>query len=136
MKTPTYTVNFHDAESYVGNRPWVDLYLDGPGGPRGRKRALIANALVDTGADYSQLPMHAAQYVGLDPHIRDRQVLISTAGGKVLMHRLDVDLTLLGRTVTVRVHFGPLAVPLIGRQTLLVAMHTVGFQGKRWLQEW
>lgn len=129
-------VDYDDDEPYVGNRPVVDLILHGPGGPKGATTAPVAVALVDTGADYGQLELNLAQYVGLDPVNQGVSRTVATAGGLVTVHELVVDLEFLGQTLSVPVHFASGAAPLLGRQGLFQAVQAAGFETTEWLQQW
>jgi len=131
-------VSYDDDQSYFQNRPVVDqVTLHGPGGPGGNTTfTLLNSALVDTGADYSQLDTAAAAYVGLDPVMNGTRVQVATAGGLVWLHELTVDLELLGQRLQVTVHFGAGAAPLLGRQGLFLAVQAAGFGTKDWLQQW
>jgi predicted aspartyl protease len=129
-------VDYDDDEPYVGNRPVVDLILHGPGGPKGATTAPVAVALVDTGADYGQLDLNLALYVGLDPVNQGVPVTVATAGGLVALHELVVDLEFLGQTLPVAVHFASGAAPLLGRQGLFQAVQAAGFETTEWLQQW
>ncbi|GEM_PF-4982653 len=131
-------VSYDDDQAYILNRPILDqLTLHGPGGPRGTTTFTVLNSvLVDTGADYTQLDIAAAAYVGLDPVASGRRVRVATAGGVVPLHELDVDLEFLGRRVQATVHFGAGAVPLLGRQGLFRAVSAAGFETSEWLQQW
>jgi predicted aspartyl protease len=129
-------VDYDDDEPYVGNRPVVDLILHGPGGPKGATTAPVAVALVDTGADYGQLDLNLALYVGLDPVSQGVPVTVATAGGLVALHELVVDVEFLGQILPVTVHFASGAAPLLGRQGLFQAVQAAGFETTEWLQRW
>lgn len=129
------TVVFDASEPYVGSRPVIDMELHGPGGPYGTVFP-IANAIVDTGADYTQLEIAAAVNVGLDPANDGRIVSIATAGGVVQVHELDVEVECLGQRLTIRAHFSLGAAPLLGRQGLFLFAEGAGFETTEWLQRW
>lgn len=129
-------VDYDDYEPYVGNRPFVDVVLHGPGGRQGQTTCPLVAALVDTGADYTQLDLGLAYYVGLDPVANGVLVTVATAGGLVKLHELDVELEFLGQLVTVTAHFQTAAAPLLGRQGLFMALEAAGFESGEWLQKW
>ena len=134
--TVTRQVTYDDYQPYVKNGPVVDLTLHGPGGPNGAKTAPVAVAIVDTGADYAQLNLNLATYVGLDPVNNGQPIKVATAGGTVTLHELVVDLELLGQTLQVTVHFGSGAAALLGLQGLFQAVQAAGFDTTEWLQQW
>lgn len=129
-------VDYDDYQPYVKNGPMVDLTLHGPGGPNGATTAQTAHAIVDAGADYVQLEVNLALYVGLDPVAQGTPVWVATAGGPVKLHELVVDLEFLGQILPVTVHFGSGAAPLLGLQGLFQAVQAAGFDRKEWLQQW
>jgi predicted aspartyl protease len=131
-------VAFDDSEPYVGNRPYTTVLLRGPGGTTaagGRYGTAVKFvALVDTGADYMQLPTEAAINVGLGPALATAtRSTINTAGGVVTRQRLLVDLEVRGIRVNVPTDFGPGAYPLLGRQALFAAIGKAGFTTSDWL---
>jgi len=136
MARPARQIDYDDQRPYKGNGPVVDLILHGPGGPYGVTTAPVAVALVDTGADYAQLDLSLALYVGLDPVSNGKSVIVATAGGLVRLHELLVDLEFLGQTLPVTVHFGSRARPLLGFQGLFQAVQAAGFERTEWLQRW
>jgi hypothetical protein len=132
---PSRTVNFDDDELYVGNRPVVDLVLYGPGGPQGHTSLPIAAALVDTGADFSQLDIAGAQHVGLDPTTQGRHVRVATAGGLVWLWQMPADIEVLGHKVRIEVQFGSGAASIFGREGIFQALEQAGFTTRDWLQK-
>ena len=96
----------------------------------------IAAALVDTGADFSQLDMASAQHVGLDPTTQGRQVQVATAGGLVWLWQMPADIEVLGpEKVRVEVQFGNGAASIFGREGVFQAVEQAGFTTRDWLQK-
>ena len=122
------TITFSASLSFVGNRPFADVKLNPthPGAPTHK-------CLVDTGADFLQLPLSAATKSGLSMATATAH-LVSTASGTVTLQRLNgVTVEIEGKTVKVPVLFDPTnkAPPLAGRGVLLPAFD-VGMQPKAW----
>lgn len=119
-------IDFQNSISYIGNRPYADVRL-GSASP-------TYKCLVDTGADYLQLPASAAAAIGLSlanavPHS------VTTASGTTIFRLLPkVSVDIEGQRVNVDVLFDPTdrAPPLAGRGVLLAAFE-LGFQPTKWL---
>jgi predicted aspartyl protease len=126
-------VDYDDDERYVANRPRAAMVLHGPGGSHGTTAAF--SALVDTGADYCQLPEEAARRIGLLPQQGTRVGLL-TAGGRVSRWRLPVDVDIEGERVRVPVDFDRGAKPLLGRTGIFAALDGIGFTRVDWLAKW
>ena len=128
------TVRFDDHEPY--NRlgaPRGRITLKDKGGPHAADYTTWS--LVDTGADHLYLPTQAASLTGLSLANAGR-TRIMTTGGSMTMHRLDVDVEVLGVRMLTRCYFAPNVRPLIGRTALLKAVETAGFNSTEWLIEW
>ncbi len=123
------SINFPNNAAFVGNRPYADIILH-----PGQGNSAVHKCLVDTGADYLQLPARAATAIGLSLH-QASSFQVNTAGGTVsnllLMHQVPVSIE--GYIVTVDVLFDPsnTALPLAGRNILLAAFD-IGFQPSTW----
>lgn len=128
---PPRSVSFDDDDPYLGNRPHVDLILFCPAGP-----VQIKNALVDTGADYTQVDLGVASQAGLAPHQQGVPISLATAGGAVSAYLMRVTVEVLGHQVGMQVCFAPNANPLLGRQGIFSVMDDVGFTPGDWLQKW
>lgn len=127
MTTVTYTSAF----GLTGNRPMADVYLQ-PSHPN----SSVWVSLVDTGADYLQLPAAAAKAVGISLSGVPTQS-VQTAGGTVsLPFVANLDVEIEGYVVKADVLFDPSSSssvgPLLGRQALLAA-YEVGFNASAWL---
>ena len=127
------TVEFDDVEPNRSQLPQADVVLMGPGGPHGAGWGALA--IMDTGADISQLPSEAAAGVGIEVGIGPT-VVLATAGGLVHRHRVRVDILIQGVDLTVDVDFAPGVRPLIGRSTMFALMDSVGFEPSEWLMKW
>jgi predicted aspartyl protease len=123
------TVSYTSSRRFSGNRPYGEVILRGPTGSTPK-----ILALVDTGADYLQLPASAASTVGLSLKV-GRSTIVRTAWGMAsmtLLHGIDVDVE--GANVNVDVLFHPSSMSraLLGRQALLRAVEA-GFTKHEWL---
>lgn len=127
------TVDFDDGVPYASRRPMGTVVLNGPGGIHGHRWQAIA--LVDTGADFLHLPEEAATAVGISL-VNVQQVNLLTAGGKVHMKQLKVDVEIQGILVNIPVNFAKNALPLIGRQAIFAILNTTGFSTSEWLLDW
>ncbi len=122
------TITFPNLVAFVGNRPYADVRLNPKSGSPTYK------CLVDTGADYLQLPASAAAASGLSlktaiPHP------VTTAGGTAVLSRLPaVAVNIEGQTVTVDVLFDPTnkSPPLAGRGVLIAAFE-LGVRSRDWI---
>ncbi|SEO36753.1 retropepsin-like aspartic protease [Mucilaginibacter sp. OK283] len=126
-------VTFPNSKLYVGSslKPLADVVLIGPGGRRFR----IAAALVDTGADFFQVPESAARAVGLLPGGTYTVVSVRTAGGIITMKKLSaVQIEIESALVTIEVLCSPLGIstPLVGRNALR-ALSNIGFSTIDWM---
>jgi predicted aspartyl protease len=127
-KRPT-TANYTDVEAFIGNRPHsvsvavVTLKYRSP---------VFANALVDTGADHSVLPVRVARAAKLTiPAAK----MFPTLGGSVRVHEVrNCTLEVEGMTVRVTVLFDPSGTlaPILGRDALL-ARCEFGFNSSEWM---
>ena len=122
-------MTFPNSASFVGNRPYADVVLN-PSYPG----AVTHKCLVDTGADFLQLPARAAAACGLSLGGAANFVIGTAGGGVNTMLRLaKVTVQIEGYLVIVDVLFDPTntALPLAGRNVLLAAFD-MGFQPSMW----
>lgn len=122
---------FARSAAFVGNRPYADVRLVDLAG---LQNSATHKCLVDTGADYLQLPALAAQAAGLD--LSNATVhQVGTAGGKVVQLLLmrQVRVVIERRRIEVDVMFDPsnTALPLAGRNVLLTPFN-IGFDDRAW----
>jgi len=123
------TVNYNSSSQYSGNRPYADVVLN-PSHPN----APTHKCLVDTGADYLQLPASAASTVGMSLATATNKS-VTTVAGTVNLHFVSgVSVSIEGHPVTVDVLFDPTntTMAIAGRQVLLRAFD-LGFNIKEWL---
>lgn len=118
------TINFVNQRSYTGNRPYADVVL--------LTNGTTHKCLVDTGADYLQLPAAVASPSVLAGAI---SMPVSTVAGTInlqMVKNLKVEIE--GYPVVVDVLFDPTntVMPIAGRQLLLAAFD-LGFQTSSWL---
>jgi predicted aspartyl protease len=122
------TVNYTNSVPYNGNRPYADVVVVGGGNP-------TYKALVDTGADYLQLPIAAMTSAGISASAGS-PVSIRTAAGTMTTMTLVKGVKVKIETVTVPVDivFNPYggSGAYLGRQALLAAFEA-GFKVKEWL---
>lgn len=123
------TISFPNSRPYSGNRPYADVILNPsfPGGPTHK-------CLVDTGADYLQLPASAAPLAGISLIGAAPTSVSTVAGATTLQLVKGVDVDIEGYSVTVDVLFDPTnsSLPIAGRQLLLKAFD-LGFNNTHWL---
>jgi predicted aspartyl protease len=93
----------------------------------------FAQVLVDSGADYVQLPMWAAQQVGLN-FSNAKTLRVNGATGSALMNLLaQITIEIEGKQVSVEVLFDPSqGRPLLGRNALRVLGNEYGFDLTDW----
>lgn len=124
MKKITFSASF----SFVGNRPFTDVKLNPTysGSPTHK-------CLVDTGADFLQLPISAAAKAGLSMATATLYS-VSTASGTVTLQRLNgVTVEIEGKAVTVPVLFDPTnTAPLLAGRGVLLSAFDIGMQPKAW----
>lgn len=126
------TINFPNSSKYSGNRPYADVVLQSGSGNNPTHKCLV-----DTGADYLQLPSSAATSVGLGHLLASAvatNVKIAGGGSVVMQLAHSVSVIIEGYPVTVSVLFDPSnsGPVLLGRQALLAAVEA-GFNTKEWL---
>ncbi|MGO4477099.1 hypothetical protein AB4Z32_12705 [Massilia sp. 2TAF26] len=123
------TFHFPNNAGFVGNRPFADVVLN-----PSSSSTPTHKCLVDTGADYLQLPLLAATASGLSL-VGATNFPISTASGAVsmLLKLSAVPVDIEGYLVSVDVLFDPTntALPLAGRNVLLAAFD-LGFETATW----
>jgi predicted aspartyl protease len=112
------TVKFNDVLLFHNdNRPYVDVKIVTS------SASVTIKCLVDTGADYLQLPDVFANQAGLSLHNATTKRVKSAGGVKTTMQLMqNVDVELEGKRFSVDVMFGPHdCMCLAGRQALLTA---------------
>jgi hypothetical protein len=123
------TITFPNSSLYSGNRPYADVILNPtfPGAPTHK-------CLVDSGADYLQLPASAAGSVGVALIGAAATTVTTVAGAATLQLVPGLLVDIEGYRVTVDVLFDPTnsTFPIAGRQLLLSAFD-VGLNNTHWL---
>jgi len=129
MTTVTYT----HQRSYLGNRPYSNVTLLGVAG----NPNVNFSALVDTGADYLQLPESAAITAGIDLSRSVPKPVHGATGTAVFIFVTGIDFEIEGKVVVVDALFDPTnsSSALLGRQALLAAVEA-GFNASEWLWEY
>lgn len=114
----------------ANNRPYAELIF--PAAPRSRRLW----ALVDSGADYLQLPSQFAQRIGVNVSTHGKAVSMAVAGGGTVqfIRVPSVPVQIEGKLVRVDCLFSPnqAATPLLGRTAFLAAID-VGIDVNGWL---
>lgn len=135
-------VTYTNQRPYSGNRPYSNITLLGvtpyPGYGYGTYPNVNFWALVDTGADYLQLPISAAITAGIDLNRKGTQKTVHGATGTAtLIFVTGVNVEIEGKTVVVDAFFDPTnsSSALLGRQALLAAVEA-GFNANEWLWEY
>lgn len=126
------SISFSNSKLYVGkySRPLADIVIIGSSG-----RLTITACLVDTGADYLQIPSSAASRVGLLPSSRSTSVRIRTAGGVRSMTKLSgvsIEIEGISLTADILCHPSGTSRALVGRSALK-ALNNVAFSKIEWL---
>lgn len=121
-------MSFTGSANFASNRPWADVILNPShlGSPTHK-------CLVDTGADYAQLPASAVTSSGLSL-ASAVSITAHTAGGAASLLMLKaVQLDIEGYLVTIDILLDPTnsRVPLAGRN-LLFAAFDLGMESTRW----
>jgi len=125
------TVTYSGKIPFFQRRPYADvMFVSGTTGS-----GPTYKCLVDTGADYLQLPISAAAFSGISLHGATSRTVITVAGPTSLKLVKNVDVSIEGYIVTVDVLFDPSnsSPPIAGRQLLLGAFD-IGFNLTEWLR--
>jgi len=121
---------YDGAHAYANNRPYADIYCHGVKGKITKPFHL--SALIDSGADYLELPNKVAQQLGLNlATYPSHQVL--TAGGYfpvTVVNGFTVDIE--GKLVVVTAHFLAISTALLGLRAFLTAID-LGLDTTKWL---
>ena len=127
------TVTYSNSRRFLRNRPYSNVTLLGvPGKPN-----LKFLALVDTGADYLQLPKSAAAVVGINLRSATPKTVHGATGSLSMLLVSGVKVEVEGKTVMVDCLFEPTnsSSALLGRQCLLAAVEA-GFNVDEWMWEY
>jgi predicted aspartyl protease len=125
-----YQVDYDGYNGYVRNRAYADIYCHGLGGRVPNPFHLAG--LIDTGADYLELPNSVAQQLGLNLSLYSTN-LVLTAGGYIpvaIVPNFGVEIE--GKLVTVTTHFMALSTALVGLSVIIAAVD-IGLDPNRWL---
>ena len=123
-------VDYDGAHGYVTNRPYADIYCHGVGGRVSSPFHL--SALIDTGADYLELPSAVASNVGISLAGYPTRTVI-TAGGSAsvtVVNNFSVEIE--GKLVSVTAHFLTGSTALLGLRAILAAVD-IGLDTGQWL---
>jgi predicted aspartyl protease len=123
------TITFPNKAGFSKNRPYADVVLlpKGPSAP-------TYKCLVDTGADYLQLPAMAAGHASISLSTGISTSVTTVAGSTILMLVKGLSIEIEGKIVKADVLFDPsnTSAPIAGRQVLLNAFD-IGFNVSEWL---
>jgi predicted aspartyl protease len=125
----TTIIHFNKNAAYVGNRPYADVILNPatPGQPTHK-------CLVDTGADYLQIPLNAASSAGLAIGSATAYTVMTSAGTATMYLVRGVPVDIEGIPVTVDILCDPSnSAPYIAGRQVLWAAFDFGFNIKDWL---
>ncbi|WP_031437441.1 aspartyl protease family protein [Methylobacter tundripaludum] len=127
------TVTYSNQRTFLGNRPYSNITLLGVGGCSD----VNFSALVDTGADYLQLPQSAAIKAGINLDGAHPTPVHGATGTAFLLFVSAVRVEVEGKVVVVDAFFDPTnsSSALLGRQCLLTAVEA-GFKASEWLWEY
>jgi len=125
------SVNYSYDKTYSGNRPYADVKIVGVGKPN-----ICFSALVDTGADYLQIPEYSAVRAGLNVSSASNIQVRGATGTAVLKLLNGAAVIVEGKSITVDLLLEPGngSSAFLGRQALLAAVEA-GFDAKRWMWE-
>jgi predicted aspartyl protease len=124
-------VPYDGAHGYVTNRPYADIFCHGVSGRIAKPFHL--SALIDTGADYLELPTTVATSVGVNLYHYPTHKVITAGGGSasvVVVNNFSVDVE--GKLVTVTAHFLSGSTALLGLHAILAAVD-FGLDTSQWL---
>lgn len=122
------TVTYPNTISFVGNRPYADVRLN-----PSHRRSPTYKCIVDTGADYLQLPAAAAAASGLSLASAIAHPIASSAGTATYQRLNRVKLEIEGQSVTVDVLFDPSnTAPCLAGRNVLLAAFELGLEVGRW----
>jgi predicted aspartyl protease len=123
------SITYDGAHKFSSNRPYADIYCHGVHGRIAKPFHLAA--LIDTGADYLELPNTVARHLGITlSTFPSHQVL--SAGGYLpvtVVNGFSVDIE--GKVVTVTAHFLGITTALLGLRAILSAVD-VGLDTTQW----
>jgi predicted aspartyl protease len=123
------TIFFPNSVLYTGNRPYADVVIKSK-----KRKTSTFKCLVDTGADYLQLPISAAKQASISLTAATPKDVTTVAGSTTLLFVTGVNVEIEGCPVTVDILFDQTnsTSPLAGRQLLLAAFE-LGFDVRQWL---
>jgi predicted aspartyl protease len=124
-------VSYDGAHGYVTNRPYADIFCHGVSGRTSSPFHLAA--LIDTGADYLELPTAVATSVGVNLGLYPTHTVVTAGAGTasvVVVSNFSVDIE--GKLVAVTAHFLSGSTALLGLRAILSAVD-FGLEVSRWL---
>ena len=125
MKTVTYR---NRARFHNDNRPYADIKI----APH-TNQTHVTKCLVDTGADYLQLPESIAIQAGLP--LSSAQIRhVKNANGSTTTFKFlsNVDIEIEGKPITADIMFGPKNCMCLAGRTCILAAYDIGLDTRSW----
>lgn len=125
----SFSITYTGAHKFSSNRPYADIYCHGLSGRIAKPFHLAA--LIDTGADYLELPNTVARHLGVTLGAHPSHQVLS-AGGYLpvtVVNGFYVDIE--GKLVSVTAHFLGITTALLGLRAVLAAVD-VGLDTIQW----
>jgi len=130
-----FPVTYDGVHAFFRNRPYADVYCHGVNGVVAPAKQLHLSLLVDTGADYLELPNSVARQLNINLNAGYPQNQILTAGGYLPVTVVNnFTVTIEGKNVSVTAHFSSISNGLLGLRAILAAVN-FGLDTKQWLYE-
>jgi predicted aspartyl protease len=123
-------VDYDGSNGYSANRPYADIYCHGISG-RVLKPVHLA-ALIDTGADYLELPNSVATQLGITLSSYPTHSVLTAGGYAPVRVVKSFSVEIEGKVVAVTAHFLSISTALLGLDAILSAID-LGFDVKNWL---
>lgn len=126
------TIYFNGGSQFhQDNRPYADVKIISGSGP-----THTTKCLVDTGADYLQLPEDIGIQAGLPLHLADVQPAKNSNGDLTSFRLLrGVEVEIEGARVQVDILFGPRGSMCLAGRTALLEAFDIGMDANNWLYE-
>lgn len=126
----SYQVDYDGYHGYQTGRPYIDLYCHGVGGRVAQPFHL--SALIDTGADYLELPNSVAQQLGINLQAYPAHQVLTAGGYAPIRIVTGFSVEIEGKLVSVTAHFLAISTALLGLDALVSAID-VGLDTTQWL---
>lgn len=125
-----HPVTYDGYNPYASNgRAYADIWCRGIAKV---SQPLHLIALIDTGADYLELPYWAAPPLGIDLYALPTSVVLTAGGFAPAVTVKGFGVEIQGKIVRVTAQFMSIPKPLLGLNAFLTAID-IGFDTKKWL---